>query len=45
MRLGLAEVLRRLPDIELVDKDLAYQFTGPEFVALPALRAKFTLET
>jgi cytochrome P450 len=45
MRLGLAEVLRRLPDIELVDKDLAYQFTGPEFVALPALRAKFTPET
>lgn len=43
MRLLLGEVLRRLPDIELVDPDaVTYVFGGGEMVGIPALPARFT---
>jgi hypothetical protein len=43
MRVALAELLRRLPDIELVDPDaVRFEFTGGEFCAIPELPARFT---
>ena len=43
MRVALAELLARLPDIELVDPEsVRFEFTGGEFCAVPELRARFS---
>jgi cytochrome P450 len=43
MRILLAEVLRRLPDIELVDPgSVEYVFGGGEMAGIPTLPARFT---
>lgn len=45
MRVAVAELLRRLPDIEIVDPDdVRFTFTGGESCAIPELRARFTPE-
>lgn len=45
MRVALAELLRRLPDIALIDPEsVRFEFTGGEFCAIPELRARFTPE-
>jgi cytochrome P450 len=43
MRILLAELLRRLPDIELVDPDgVEYAFGGGEMAGIPTLAARYT---
>jgi cytochrome P450 len=43
LRVALEEILRRLPDIELVDPEsVKYQFCGTETAAIPSLPAKFS---
>lgn len=43
LRVALEEILRRLPDIELVDpQSVTYQFCGTETAAIPSLPATFS---
>lgn len=45
MRVAVAELLRRLPDIEIVEPEtVRFTFTGGESCAIPELRARFTPE-
>ncbi|MCW3014562.1 MAG: cytochrome [Solirubrobacterales bacterium] len=46
MRIALEEILRRLPDIHLVDPDsVKYEFLGSEAQAITKLAARFTPES
>jgi cytochrome P450 len=46
MRVAVAELLRRLPDIELTEPDnVRFEFTGGESCAIKELHAKFTPPT
>lgn len=43
MQLGLAKLLERYPDIELIEPEkIAFEFHGAETAAIPALPARFT---
>lgn len=45
MRIALEELLRRLPDIELTTDAIEYKFSGPEWVSITELPARFTPPT